>query len=215
MGSKIFKALPLLPLAVLSFVHVVFAYKEIFDWERSAVEVIGMTPEAARASIIVGKNQGLSNAFLAAGASWALALWWLRSPSAGRPWATFFAAYALIAGVFGWITFEKNGFLTKQALPGLAVLAVVWFPYLFSDKPLRSTKGHSTDRDASPDIRSIQVNRNTYENMPGLLSFPEKYVQLRQRFIDDFYFEGRVVTAVAPGAVGDEATFGDQTITPA
>src|SRR4051812_11462751 len=92
MGSKVLRALPLVALALLSFVHFVFAYKEIFDWERSATEVIGLTPEAARASAKVGWNQGLSNAFLAAGAAWALVAWWLRSPSTGRPLATFFAS---------------------------------------------------------------------------------------------------------------------------
>ena len=63
----------------------VFAFKEIFDWEGSAVKVIGMTPEDARASAPVGRNQGLSNGFLAAGAAWAMAEWWLQGPSAGRP----------------------------------------------------------------------------------------------------------------------------------
>jgi uncharacterized membrane protein len=73
MTSKMLSAFPLAMLAILAFIHAVFAYKEVFDWEKSAETVIGMTPEAARASAPVGKNQGLSNAFLAAGAAWALA----------------------------------------------------------------------------------------------------------------------------------------------
>jgi uncharacterized membrane protein len=114
--------------AILAFIHAVFAYKEIFDWENSAMKVLGMSPTAAQASATVGKNQGLSNAFLAAGAAWAFATWWRRGPSAGRPLATFFALCALIAGVFGWVTFRKEGFLIKQALPGALALLSAWLP---------------------------------------------------------------------------------------
>ena len=106
MISKVLNAFPFVMLAILAFIHAVFAYKEIFDWESSAMSVLDMTQEAARASATVGKNQGLSNAFLAAGAAWAFAAWWVRGPSAGRPLATFFAWCALIAGVFGWATFH-------------------------------------------------------------------------------------------------------------
>jgi uncharacterized membrane protein len=96
------------------------------------VKVIGMTPEDARASARVGRNQGLSNGFLAAGAAWALAEWWLLGPTAGRPLATFFASCVLTAGLFGWKTFRRRGFLTKQALPGVATLVVAWLPVLLS-----------------------------------------------------------------------------------
>lgn len=128
MTSKALGALPLVMLAILAFIHAVFAYKELFDWERSAVSVIGMTPQAAQASAAVGKNQGLSNAFLAAGAAWAFVAWCLRGPSAGRPLATFFSLCALIAGAFGWATFWKEGFLIKQALPGALALMLAWLP---------------------------------------------------------------------------------------
>ncbi len=114
--------MPLITLGLVAVVHTVFVYKEIFDWEDSAVKVIGMTPEDARASAPVGRNQGLSNGFLAAGAAWAMAEWWLGGPSAGRAPATFFATCALIAGLFGCATFRKRGFLIKQAVPGLVAL---------------------------------------------------------------------------------------------
>src|SRR3954470_20180026 len=114
MINRALRAFPLIALAILAGVHALFAYKEIFDWEKSAIEVIGMPPKDARASAKVGQNQGLSNAFLAAGAAWALAAGWLRGPSTGRPPATFFATWALIAGLFGRVTFEKDGFLINQ-----------------------------------------------------------------------------------------------------
>lgn len=126
MQSQIIDALPLAMLAIVAGIHAVFAYKEIFDWEASAIKVIGMSPEDARASAPVGRNLGLYNGFLAAGAAWALAEWWFRGPSAGRPLATFFCACALAAGLFGGAVFRKKGFLTKQALPGAAGLIAAW-----------------------------------------------------------------------------------------
>jgi putative membrane protein len=138
MLSKILKWLPPITLALLCFVHCVFAYKEITDWTRSAVEVIGMKPEDAQASAQVGRNQGLSNAFLAAGAAWALITWCLQGPSVGRGPATFFATWALVAGVFGWATFGKDGFLIKQALPGLVVIMIAWLPFSTMVKPTQA-----------------------------------------------------------------------------
>jgi putative membrane protein len=119
-------------LVAIAVIHSVIAYKEIFDWEASAERVIGMPPEEARASARVGRNQGLSNAFLAAGAAWAAAEWWFGGPAAGRPLATFFAVCVLAAGLFGWKTFQRPGFLTKQALPAAATLIAAWLPALIA-----------------------------------------------------------------------------------
>src|SRR5262245_23388946 len=40
----------------------------------------------------------------------------------------------------------------------------------------------------------------------------EKYQTLRRRFLDHFYYQGRVAAHVAPDINGGEITFGDQTI---
>ena len=134
MLSKVLEAFPLAMLALVAGIHAVFAYKEVFDWEASAVKSIGMSPDDARASAPVGKNQGLYNGFLAAGAAWSLAEWWLHGPAEGRPLATFFASCALAAGIFGWATFRRKGFLTKQAVPGAATLVAAWLPLLIGVK---------------------------------------------------------------------------------
>ena len=81
MVLKVVEAMPMVAIGIVAFIHAVLPYKEIFDWEVSAVKVIGMTPDDARDSAGVGRNQGLSNGFLAAGAAWALAEWWLRGPA--------------------------------------------------------------------------------------------------------------------------------------
>lgn len=120
-------------LGAIAAIHFVVAYKEIFDWEASARDVIKMSEEEARLSARVGRNQGLSNAFLAAGAAWAAVDWWLRGPTAGRPLATFFAACVLAAGLYGWKTFDRHrGFLIKQSLPAAATLGAVWLPALLT-----------------------------------------------------------------------------------
>ena len=134
MLAQVLEVLPLIALGLVVFVHAVFAYKEIFDWENSAVNVIGMSREDAQASTKVGMNQGLSNCFLAAGAAWSLLEWWQRGATAGRPLATFFATCVLIAGLFGWATFRKQGFLIKQALPGLAALIAAWLQVFIGAK---------------------------------------------------------------------------------
>jgi len=122
------KNLPLLILIILAGIHSFIAYSEIFNWEASAVEKIGMTLEDARASAKVGRNQGLYNGFLAAGVIWTIMELSSRGPSVGRPLATFFATSVLVAGLFGWFTFRKQGFLTKQALWGALALVSSWLP---------------------------------------------------------------------------------------
>jgi uncharacterized membrane protein len=143
MKSYVLRVVPLIALALLSGVHSVFAYKELTDWVNSAKDIIGMKLADAQASEQVGKNQGLSNAFLAIGAAWALAAWWRRGPSAGRAPATFFASWALVAGVFGWYTFDKLGFLIKQALPGAIALIAAWLPV---SRPSLQDGAHGLER---------------------------------------------------------------------
>jgi uncharacterized membrane protein len=132
MLSTILNTLVYVGLGAVAIAHVAFAYKEIFSWVPSAVDVLGMSQGDALASAKIGQNQGLSNAFLAAGAVWAMLDWWLRGSSAGRPPGLFFGTCALIAGVFGYETFRKKGFLIKQALPGLFALTAIICHHFFS-----------------------------------------------------------------------------------
>jgi hypothetical protein len=54
------------------------------------------------------------------------------------------------------------------------------------------------------DLSGRPVNRMTDSQL--------KYNLIRQRFLDHFYFEGRVAVSVSPGVLGDSIVFGDQTI---
>jgi putative membrane protein len=78
-----------------------------------------MTPEAAAASAVVAKNQGLYNGFLVAGL-----LWGLLARTEGRSILTFFLACIVIAGVFGAAT-AKLSILFVQALPAAIALVLV------------------------------------------------------------------------------------------
>ena len=44
------------------------------------------------------------------------------------------------------------------------------------------------------------------------MGLSDKYKGLRQRFVDRFYFQGRVAASVDQSVVGGKATFGDQTL---
>ena len=48
--------------------------------------------------------------------------------------------------------------------------------------------------------------------MTNYVSESDKYSAIRSRFLDSFYFQGRVASHIRPGLNGDEITFGDQTI---
>ncbi|WP_165228576.1 DUF1304 family protein [Aquisphaera insulae] len=128
MGPMVLKWLPVAGLVPLLIAHAVFAYKEIFDWENSATKILGMSDADARAAAGVGRNQGYSNAALAAGAAWGMAAPWLQGPEWVRPLATFFGTWAVLASVVGYATFEKTGFLVKQGLPGLIAVIAAWLP---------------------------------------------------------------------------------------
>jgi putative membrane protein len=115
---------PAAALVLLALVHLLFAYVEMFRWEKFATRKLGQTPAEARASAVLAKNQGLYNAFLAAGALWALAEWLISGPEAGRGPALFFGGCAIAAGLYGWWTVGRRpAFLTHQALPGALAAA--------------------------------------------------------------------------------------------
>src|SRR5262249_34410770 len=78
----------------------------------------------------VAANQGLSNAFLAAGLAWGL--WGLRAGRPeGRPVLAFFLGFIALAGVVGFLTIHPDlagaaGFLIGQTGLALAALACLW-----------------------------------------------------------------------------------------
>jgi putative membrane protein len=105
---------------IVALLHAYFLVLEMFLWTQPiGLETFQMTPEAAAASAVVAKNQGLYNGFLVAGL-----LWGLLARTEGRSILTFFLACIVIAGVFGAAT-AKLSILFVQALPAAIALVLV------------------------------------------------------------------------------------------
>jgi putative membrane protein len=111
--------------AVVAIAHLYFMYKEMCRWESFSVDVARLPPDVAKATIAIGRNQGLYNGFLAAGLIWSLF-----APASFNPWlAGFFLACVLVAGVFGEFTIKprKRALLLFQALPAAVALFFLWW----------------------------------------------------------------------------------------
>lgn len=107
-------------IVLIAILHVYIMLLEIFLWDKPAgLRAFGHTAEAARATLVLAKNQGLYNGFLAAGLGWGLGL-----GSAGNGIKLFFSGCVFTAGIFGALTANRKA-LWIQALPasiGLALL---------------------------------------------------------------------------------------------
>ena len=106
---------------LVALIHVYIAVLEIWLWDTPrGRRAFGLTPEFAKQSRVLAPNQGLYNAFLAAGLGWGL---WLGP--AGLSIKLFFLACVLVAGLFGAATASRK-ILYIQALPAaLALLALL------------------------------------------------------------------------------------------
>ncbi|MGZ3297766.1 MAG: DUF1304 domain-containing protein [Asticcacaulis sp.] len=105
--------------ALVILIHLYIVVLEMLLWKTPyGRKAFGMTPAFADESRVLAANQGLYNAFLAAGLIWALV--------AGRlDLKVFFLACVLVAGLFGGIT-ARRIILLVQALPAAVALGLVW-----------------------------------------------------------------------------------------
>ncbi|MBI2788577.1 MAG: DUF1304 domain-containing protein [Elusimicrobia bacterium] len=110
--------------ALVGFValeHAAFFVLESFLFRTPlGLRVFGLTPQAAEANAVFAANQGVYNAFLAAGLVWGLAA----APEAAPALKTFFLACAVVAGLVGGATASRSIWLV-QALPALVALALL------------------------------------------------------------------------------------------
>ena len=119
----IFGFLTIVAIALVAALHVAFFVLESFLWTRpTGRKVFGLTPELAESSKTLAANQGLYNAFLAAGLLWGL----LRPGECSFGIKVFFLSCVVIAGIVGSIT-AKRSILFVQALPGALALLLVLF----------------------------------------------------------------------------------------
>lgn len=115
--------LTILAVALVAALHVVFFVLESFLWTRPVGRrIFGLTPEVAESTKSLAANQGLYNAFLAAGLMWGF----LRPGECSFGIKVFFLSCVVIAGIVGAIT-AKRSILFVQALPGAVALLLVLF----------------------------------------------------------------------------------------
>ena len=109
----------LILVALIAAIHLYIAYFEIFAWETRGPEVFSsLAPDLFTPTVAMAANQGLYNAFLAAGLIWALLI-------KDRTWqlnvATCFLLFVLTPGVFGAITVSIRIFFV-QSIPAILAL---------------------------------------------------------------------------------------------
>jgi len=104
---------------LVALLHLYFLVLEMFLFTKPlGLKTFRLTPEAARTSAALAKNQGLYNGFLSAGLVWGMV-------RGDRDVITFFLACVIVAGVYGAATAIKR-ILFIQALPAAIALALVW-----------------------------------------------------------------------------------------
>lgn len=106
-------------IAVIAVLHLGFLVLEMFLWNHPVGrKMFGMTKEVSESSATLAANQGLYNAFLAAGLIWGLV-------SGQFSVKVFFLSCILIAGIFGGLM-AKRSILYIQALPALLGLILIY-----------------------------------------------------------------------------------------
>jgi putative membrane protein len=108
--------------AFVAFLHLAFFVLESFLWTKPVGRrIFGQTREAAESSKVLAANQGLYNAFLAAGL-----IWGLIPGEHAFAVKIFFLSCVIVAGIVGGLT-AKRSILLVQALPAVIALLLVLF----------------------------------------------------------------------------------------
>lgn len=106
--------------ALVALLHAWFFVLESFLWDKPlGLRVFRLTPDFAKATKALAANQGVYNAFLAAGLAWGLVL-----GTAGDPIKIFFLLCVIVAGIVGAATVNRRIFWV-QGLPAVIGLALI------------------------------------------------------------------------------------------
>jgi len=112
----------LILIAVIAALHFYIAWFEIFSWTTRGPKVFTEFPrELFERTIQMAANQGIYNAFLAAGLLWSI---FIRDPKWQSNVATCFLIFVAVAGIFGAVTVTIKT-LIIQTLPALIALVLL------------------------------------------------------------------------------------------
>ncbi|MBN8487640.1 MAG: DUF1304 domain-containing protein [Burkholderiales bacterium] len=106
---------------LVAAIHVYILVLEMFWWDTpKGRKAFGLTPEFSAATKVLAANQGLYNAFLAAGLVWGL---WLGP--AGDAVKVFFLLCVAVAGLYGAATASRR-ILFVQTVPAVLALGLLF-----------------------------------------------------------------------------------------
>ena len=110
-------------IALIAALHLYIAWFEMLAWESKGPKIFKQFPKDLFAPTkAMAANQGLYNAFLAAGLIWAISI-------ADRVWqrkiATCFLLFVMVAGIVGAVTVSPR-ILMIQTIPALIAMMLHW-----------------------------------------------------------------------------------------
>lgn len=110
-------------IGLIALLHLYIAWFEIFAWTSRGPNIFStFPPELFAQTIDMAANQGIYNAFLAAGLIWSFFI-------GDRKWqanvAACFLIFVAVAGVFGAVTVTSKT-LIIQTVPAVLALVLVW-----------------------------------------------------------------------------------------
>ncbi|MEO1307060.1 MAG: DUF1304 domain-containing protein [Pseudomonadota bacterium] len=116
------RTVALILIALIGILHSYIAWFEIFAWESRGPRIFtSFDAELFPKTVAIAANQGIYNAFLAAGLFWSLFI-------QDRRWqlnvATSFLLFVFVAGVFGAATVTMRT-LYIQSVPAFIALALL------------------------------------------------------------------------------------------
>ena len=112
--------------ALVAVAHLYFFILESFLWRTPlGLKTFRMDSAKAEMTAVLAQNQGVYNAFLAAGLVWGI----VAGGAEGLHVKTFFLGCVIVAGLVGAATVSKR-ILMVQALPAALALVATWVVHL-------------------------------------------------------------------------------------
>lgn len=113
----------LILIALIAALHSYIAYFEMFAWETTGPRVFATFPaDLFGQTTAMAANQGIYNAFLAAGLFWALTI---GDQTWQRKIASCFLLFVIVAGVVGALTITSKTLMIQTA-PATLALVLLW-----------------------------------------------------------------------------------------